>query len=109
VNNLLSGPTRYDTAVAVAQAVVQVTGHAPTGVGVASGVSFPDALTGGAYAANAGMPLLITEPYSLSEATRFWLTQWVNLLPAVTVFGGPAAVSDNVMTAMAGAVNGKVQ
>ncbi|WP_344656128.1 cell wall-binding repeat-containing protein [Catenulispora subtropica] len=109
VDKALSGPTRYDTAVAVGRVIAQVTGHAPTGVGVASSVTFPDALTGGAYAANAGMPLLITEPGALSDSTRFQLSGWANSLVAVEVFGGRVAVSDGVMNDVARTVHGRIQ
>ena len=109
VNNSLAGPTRYDTAAAVANAVVRVSGHAPTAIGVASGEAFPDALTGGAYAANAGMPLLITEPTSLPDPIRAVLSAQAHTLGSVTVFGGNQAVFDNVESAIAGAVDGKVE
>ena len=109
VNHSLAGPTRYDTAAAVANAVIRISGHAPTAVGVASGQTFPDALTGGAYAANAGMPLLITEPFMLPDPIRAVLSTQAHTLAAVTVFGGDQAVSDNVESSIAGAVDGKVQ
>lgn len=109
VNNSLAGPTRYDTAAAVANAVVRISGHAPTAVGVASGEVFPDALTGGAYAANAGMPLLITEPTMLPDPIRAVLSAQAHTLSTVTLFGGDQAVSNGVESAIAGAVDGKIQ
>lgn len=109
VDHGLAGPTRYETAVAVANALVAETHHVPTAVGIASGVTFPDALTGGAFAANAGMPLLITEPTTLSEPARACLAGWVSQLTAVTVFGGPAAVTAGTETQIAAAVHGRVE
>ncbi|MFL6116903.1 MAG: cell wall-binding repeat-containing protein [Catenulispora sp.] len=109
VNRSLFGPSRYETAVAVADMVAQITGHVPTGVGIASGLTFPDALTGGAYAANAGMPLLITEPTTLSGPTRYRLSGWINSLTFVTVFGGTAAVNEGVVNDIAAAVHGKIK
>lgn len=109
VDGAVSGPTRYGTAAAVASAVAQATGRAPAAVGVASGATFPDALTGGAYAANAGIPLLITEPTTLSSPSQARLSGWINSLTAVTVFGGHAAVSDSVLGAIAASVHGKIQ
>jgi hypothetical protein len=109
VSDKLSGATRYDTAVSVAAVLTEVTGHAPTAVGVASGTAFPDALTGGAFAANAGIPLLTTDPATLSDPTRLRLTGWAGSLTAVTVFGGKVAVSDPVVGGIAGAVNGTVK
>jgi putative cell wall-binding protein len=105
----LAGQTRYETAAAVAGAVARVTGHAPTGVGIASGESFPDALTGGAYAANAGIPLLITESDALAAPTLQQLSGWANALTAVTVFGGEKAVGSGVLSEIVSAVKGKVQ
>jgi putative cell wall-binding protein len=109
VDESLSGGTRYDTATAVADKVAQVTGHAPTSIGVASGTTFPDALTGGAFAANAGVPLLITEPTVLSGPTQAQLAMWVNSLATVDVFGGKVAVSDGVLNAVATTLHGKIQ
>ncbi|GAA2010687.1 hypothetical protein GCM10009839_00760 [Catenulispora yoronensis] len=109
VDQTLSGPTRYDTAVAVANALIQLTGQAPTGVGIASGQMFPDALTGGTYAAHLGIPLLLTEPTALPPATRIPLTGWANSLATVTVFGGDKAVTGAVVDAVAAAVKGTVK
>jgi PKD repeat protein len=109
VNDSLAGPTRYDTAAAVANTVVRISGHAPTVVGVASGEAFPDALTGGAYAANAGMPLLITEPAALPDPIRAVLSAEARTLGAVTLFGGGQAVADGVETAIANTVDGRIQ
>ena len=53
----LTGADRYATAAAVAGLF-----SSPTLVGIASGVTFPDALTGGAYEAHVGGPLLLTDP-----------------------------------------------
>jgi putative cell wall-binding protein len=107
--NALAGQTRYDTATAVADALTRATGHAPTSVGIASGATFPDALTGGAYAANAGIPLLITENDTLVDPVRRQLSGWAAALGAVTVFGGEKAVDGSVLNDIAGAVHGKVQ
>ena len=66
----LQGADRYATAAAVATAIFT----APTSVGVASGVTFPDALSGGAYQAQAGGPILLTAPTALATATGTYLT-----------------------------------
>ena len=105
----LAGPSRYETAAAVAGTVARVTGHTPTSVGIASGESFPDALTGGAYAANAGIPLLITASDTFVTPARYELSGWANAMTAVTVFGGEKAISSSVMTDIASAVNGNVR
>lgn len=98
----LSGSDRYGTSATVADRVAFVTGHTATQVGVASGLAFPDSLTGGAYAANAGMPLLLTDPRTLSPTTGHLLAALAAQLQSVTIFGGPAAVSptaeDDIVT-----------
>lgn len=109
VDRTLSGATRYETATLVADKVTALTGHPATALGVASGTVFPDALIGGAYAANAGIPLLLTDPATLPTATAAALTQRQSTLTSITVFGGPVAVSDTVEGLIAGAVQGQVR
>jgi hypothetical protein len=87
--------------------VARVSGHVPTAVGVASGVAFPDALTGGAFAANAGIPLLITAPGTLSGPTRSLLAGWAYSLTAVTLFGGEKAITPTVDGEIVTAVHGR--
>jgi putative cell wall-binding protein len=105
----LAGLDRYATSEAVATALTTALGHAPTGVGLSSGVNFPDALTGGAYAANAGMPLLLTDPRALPDSTAATLAALAPHLTAVTLFGGNAAISSDVEASIAKAVHGRVQ
>jgi putative cell wall-binding protein len=95
VVNTLAGGDRYATAVAVAARYAAVTGHAPTRVGLASGAVFPDALSGGAYAAKIGMPLVLTDPQTLSPETAGYLAglRQAKTLQWVEIFGGPNAVS----------------
>lgn len=107
VNVGLAGADRYATGAAVAQAVAGVTGHVPTAVGIASGSAFPDALTGGAYAANAAEPLLLTAPGSLSAPTAALLSGWASQFTAVAVFGGEAAISGPTFATIVKTVHGK--
>ncbi|ACU72020.1 putative cell wall binding repeat 2-containing protein [Catenulispora acidiphila DSM 44928] len=109
VSHSLAGATRYDTAAAVANAVMRIAGHTTFAIGVASGKAFPDALTGGAYAANAGMPLLITDPAVLSSAVRGVLIEEYSTLRSVTLFGGNQAVSDGVEATIANEISAKIQ
>lgn len=106
VNISLAGGDRYATGAAVANAVASVTGHIPTSVGIASGTTFPDALTGGAYAANAGEPLLLTAPGGLSSPTASLLSSWAPQFTAVTVFGGDAAISGPTFATIVKVVHG---
>lgn len=65
---------------------------------LASGVAFPDALSGGAAAARDGVPLLLTKPNSLPAETIDALRK----LDPTRVFlvGGEAAISDRVRAAV---------
>lgn len=90
----LSGPTRYDTAALIAAE------FEPTGAEfLASGLAFPDALSGAALVGRLGGPLLLTNPEELPDATADAL---VGRGPAsVTLFGGTAAISTEVEAAIA--------
>lgn len=102
----LWGGDRYATAAKVAAAMTA--GHGPTAAGLASGTVFPDALTGGAYAANAGVPLLLTDPKQLPPNVAALFAAWKQQLAAVEVFGGPSAVSAGVQTSVVKAVGGRL-
>jgi len=89
------GADRYDTSVRVATtffASVQA-------LGLASGVNFPDALSGGATMAEGPGPLLLTDPHLLSGPTQQYLQNNASNGPAGFLFGGPAAVTDTVRQA----------
>ena len=92
----LSGADRYGTAAAVAAGLFT----APANVGVASGTAFPDALSGGAFEAHVGGPMLLTDPNTLPSSTRTYLTGSVTTLATTTIFGGTKAVSTSVQTAI---------
>ncbi|QJU54829.1 cell wall-binding repeat-containing protein [Herbiconiux sp. KACC 21604] len=89
----VSGADRYETSAAVAdEAFVENTGGA---VYIASGETFPDALTGSAAAIAAGAPVLLVQkdsiPIDIGETLE-------RLGPsAVYVLGGPDTVSDTVV------------
>ncbi|SHF76437.1 cell wall-binding repeat-containing protein [Ornithinibacillus halophilus] len=91
----LSGDTRYDTAAAIAMAI------APDGVDkvvVANGQNYPDALSVASYAAQQGLPILLTKSDSIPEATQFAFGE-LGAMESVVV-GGTAVVSDDVMDAL---------
>lgn len=93
------GATRYETA-----AMVATTFGANAPVGIATGLKFPDALTGGAYMATANGPLLLTDPSTLSPATEAALKTVAATTKEIDIFGGEAAVSKSVATAIAAVV-----
>jgi putative cell wall-binding protein/Tol biopolymer transport system component len=107
IDRSLAGSDRYATAADVAGRLATVIGRAPAIVGIASGTTFPDALTGGAFIASAGGALMLTDQAVLSSPTQAMLTSWQSQLSMVQVFGGPAAVGDNPFASVVAAVHGK--
>jgi hypothetical protein len=90
----ISGADRYATAVAVAQRLVP----SPSAVGVATGAGFADALTGGPSVANRAGPMLLTPPCgSVPAALTGYLASVASGVRTGTLFGGPAAVGDDVL------------
>ena len=86
------GTDRFDTAVQIASRFFSN----PSDLGFASGVNFPDALAGGAGMGNVDGPMLLTAPDSLPQVDVDYLNS--NSPLDAVVFGGPAAVSDSVVT-----------
>ncbi len=93
------GPTRIETAVEVARAV-RTANPGGTDALLASGDTFPDAVTGGAYGAETGTPILLTGGASLHPATAAAMDELG--VTRTIVLGGPAAVSDAAADAAPG-------
>ncbi len=94
------GADRYATAAVVASAIFT----APTSVGLASGVTFPDALSGGAYQAHVGGPILLADPTVLPSETAAYLTGAKVAVTNAEIFGGDAALSASVQSAITAAL-----
>jgi putative cell wall-binding protein len=92
----LMGVDRYASAVAVATALFD----SPITVGVASGMTYPDALSGGAFEALAGGPILLSTPTSLPTSTSVYLTGAKDTIITSSVFGGASALSESLQTAV---------
>jgi len=88
----LSGDTRFATSAAVAEALF---GEA-TAVVVATGSTFPDALSGAAHAGRLGAPVLLVGE-TLSDAVRDYLADRRGQITVVYVLGGANAVPAAVM------------
>jgi hypothetical protein len=73
---------------------------APANVGVASGTAFPDALSGGAFQAHFGGPIVLTDPRVLPTSTSTYLTAAKTTLVTTNIFGGTTALSVTVQTAI---------
>ena len=79
----------------------------PTVVGVASGLSSADALTGSAAIGGAGGPLLLVPPSgALPVPTTAWLTGAKPGVTTVYVYGGQYVLPDAVATAVRKALGG---
>jgi putative cell wall-binding protein len=91
------GSDRYDTARLIASAAFPA---GQTQVILASGLSYPDALSAAYLAGRGAAPILVTDPANLSTATL----QAIQAMKAsgVDVVGGTAAVSDHVARQLTG-------
>jgi len=93
-----AGSDRYATAATVAEQGA-ANGFVPgwQSVGLATGVSFPDALSGGASAGMYGGPLLLTKGTVLSPACAAALDAHAAQVARLLVFGGEAAIQQSVV------------
>jgi len=90
----IAGADRYATSDAVALAFFPTT----TGVSVASGANFPDALAAGPVAGVATQPvLLVPGTGALPEPIASYLTTHAGGIASVRAFGGTTAVADAVL------------
>jgi ell wall binding domain 2 (CWB2)/Fibronectin type III domain/Carboxypeptidase regulatory-like domain len=96
----LVGSDRYATSVAVAEKFF--TG--PSSVGVASGMAFPDALSGGALLAHAGVPLVLSASGSLPNPVGVYLSSVKSSVGSTYLFGGSGALAVAVQTAVGSAL-----
>lgn len=98
----LAGPDRFATAGAAADQARKLGGtDASTGVVVALGVDFPDALAGGTLAAARRQPLLLTARDQLPASTRETLERLG--ATTATIVGGEFAVGRDVVEALTAA------
>lgn len=93
------GPTRFETAEAIARRVVEER-PGTTEALLAFGYNFPDAVTGGAYGANAAVPIVLTETGSLHPAAQRAITDLG--ITTTSVLGGTAVIADAAMDAAPG-------
>jgi putative cell wall-binding protein len=106
----IAGTNRYSTAVEVARAV---SGFGTADlvpvldwheVGLATGLNFPDALSGGAACGHQGGVLLLTSPTSLVTPVASELAARKGRVYRVTALGGSDVVSDAVKNAAGAAI-----
>ncbi|CAM5469621.1 cell wall-binding repeat-containing protein [Leifsonia shinshuensis] len=99
----IAGADRFGTSAAVSASAFGP--NVPVAY-VASGLDFPDALSGAAAAARAGGPVLLVQPGAIPPAIQTELTR---LSPQkIVVLGGTNAVSDAVLAQLGGYTSGTV-
>ena len=101
-----SGTSRYDTSKSVVEwGESQLAPSGPTGLFLATGTNYPDALSGGVLAGTADAqwrPLMLTDPTSLSPQVSSYMQANSASLGHVGVLGGTAAVSNTVLNSAKG-------
>jgi len=101
----LSGPTRVETAIEIAQGRFASSEAAIVARAYPSGgdmtTAFADSLAGGAAGANAGVPILFTDQAALSPSTRDYL-DGDSMVAKVIIKGGTHAVSAAVEQELVG-------
>ncbi|GAA1957999.1 cell wall-binding repeat-containing protein [Catenulispora subtropica] len=95
----LVGNDRYQTSYLVAKTFFDGwgLGHVtPRAVGFATGVTWPDALSGGAFMGHEHGPLLLVNPVGgePSKDAEQWLTGWSPTIASAFIFGGTKAVPE---------------
>jgi YVTN family beta-propeller protein len=90
------GADRFDTSVDVATKFFS----APTTVGVATGLSFADALTGGALLGHVTAPLVLVGTSSVPGSVTTYLAAVKGTITTGYLFGGPNTVNQSVADAI---------
>lgn len=81
-------------------------GRQPHNVALASGINFPDGLTGGAHARWFDAPLLLTDPDVLPADAAAYLGDMTRVR-RLFVYGGAAAIGDTAVAAAIVAIQGR--
>ncbi|HZL05520.1 MAG TPA: cell wall-binding repeat-containing protein, partial [Coriobacteriia bacterium] len=89
-----------DTTAAVARHCISDEGFASTEAYLATGLDYPDALTGGMIAGLQQQPLLLMQKDRCPGGTAAFLRERKATLTQLWVFGSAAAVSDAGMSAL---------
>ena len=95
------GADRYDTSVQVARRLFAT----PSNVGIATGGSYPDALSGGSRQSVYGGPILLTKTDSLPDGVDSYLRSISRWVDTADIYGGATAVNDAVVAAVQRAIS----
>ncbi len=98
------GVNRYDTAALIAGYGMSRTWSLASYVAVATGVTFPDALSGSSVAGSQRGVLLLTTTFSLPLPSYQFLVANKSQVTSATVLGGTGPVDDAVLSDIAGAL-----
>lgn len=93
----LVGSDRYATAVTVAEQFFTN----PPSLGVATGTTFPDALSGGPLLAHLGAPVILTAPTAIPSTVGNYLTQVQAVVSTAHLLGGTAALPTAIQSTVA--------
>ncbi|MDP2299945.1 MAG: cell wall-binding repeat-containing protein, partial [Actinomycetota bacterium] len=94
------GDDRYETAATCARMGVARGWLDYDAIGVATGLNFPDALSGGGACGAYGSPLVLTAPTYVPTAAETFFTQRRYDFGGMTVFGGTAAIAGGTFTSL---------
>jgi putative cell wall-binding protein len=93
----IAGPTRQDTALAIASFAAANLGYAMDRVLLARGDQFADALSAGTRGGRLRAPvLLVAGPRAIGDNVRAFLSEHVETLATVDVLGGEGVISEAV-------------
>jgi hypothetical protein len=95
----LAGANRYQTAIKIARQGV-AEGMSWDGLALASGMNFPDALSGGVMCGRLGSVMLLTDPKTLTPDVRTELTTNKAKIGTVRFLGSTNAVTQGVRDAV---------
>lgn len=99
----LGGADRYQTAALAASqtaALLRAKGKSVSVMFLATGGTFPDALAASPIAAKLGRPVLLTDPFTLSAATKHEIAALK--VKKIVILGGTSSVTPAVVTALTG-------
>lgn len=101
----LAGDFRWETATAIAEYALANAGFSAEHVNVATGLKFPDALTGGPHAGEDLAPILLADDSNTSFAVAY-LEAHADTLVDGHIYGGTLAVSQAVEDTLEAAAQG---
>lgn len=98
--NRVSGQNRYETAYKINTTYKDL--FSSTGIALATGQNFPDALAGGAFAARNKVPVILIDPKVEVAGLKTFVDSRIEGAtdPHTYIFGGPGAVSNDTVTAL---------